>query len=152
MATIKRGATVLVDAEAAWRLWTDVPRWPAFVEGFKHVERESGRFPEQDARIQWVSTPGGRGTVSEKVVASEPPHRLVTQVFEEAMAATQAVTFRDGEEPDRTWMEFELEYRLTQAGFLKQITDVLFIRRALAAAIDRTLQRFAREAEDEAAL
>jgi uncharacterized protein YndB with AHSA1/START domain len=152
MATIKRATTVYVDAEAAWRLWTDPSRWPAFVEGFKHVERQSGEFPGEGARVQWVSTPGGRGTVSEKVVASEPPHRLVTQVFEQAMAATQAVSFRTAVETDGTWMEFELDYRLTQAGVLKQITDVLFIRRALAAAIDRTLQRFAREAEEEAAL
>jgi uncharacterized membrane protein len=152
MATIKRATTVRVDTNAAWRLWTDVSRWPAFVEGFKHVERQSGEFPEQGARVQWVSTPGGRGTVSERVVASEPPLRLVTQVFEEAMAATQAVTFQEADEADGTWLEFELDYRLTQAGVLKQITDVLFIRRALAAAIDRTLQRFAREAEEEAAL
>ena len=152
MATIRRGATVFVDAEKAWRLWTDVSRWPAFVEGFKHVERQSGRFPEEGARIQWVSTPGGRGTVSERVAASEPPHRLVTQVFEEAMAATQAVTFRQADETDGIRMEFELDYHLTQAGVLRQITDVLFIRRALAAALDRTLQRFVREAEEEAAL
>jgi len=152
MATIKRRTTVFVGADAAWRLWTDLSRWPAFVEGFKHVERQSGEFPEEGARIQWASIPGGRGAVSERVVASERPHRLVTQVFEEAMAATQAVSFRAAEETDGTWVEFELEYRLTQAGVLKQITDVLFIRRALAAAIDRTLQRFAREAEEEAAL
>jgi uncharacterized membrane protein len=152
MATIKRATTVFVDVDAAWRLWTDLSRWPAFVEGFKHVERQSGQFPEQDARIQWVSIPGGRGTVSEKVVASEPPRRLVTQVFEDAMTATQAVTFGAASQTDGTRLEFELEYRLTQAGLLRQITDVLFIRRALAAAIDRTLQRFAREAEEEAAL
>jgi uncharacterized membrane protein len=152
MATIRRAATVFVDAEKAWRLWTDVSRWPAFVEGFKHVERQSGDFPEEGARIQWVSTPGGRGTVSERVTVSEPPHRLVTQVFEEAMAAMQAVTFGKADEADGIRMELELDYHLTQAGVLKQITDVLFIRRALAAAIDRTLQRFVREAEEEASL
>ena len=67
------------------------------------------------------------------------------------MSATQTVTFEaaDGGE---TWIGFELEYQLTQAGVLRQITDVLFIRRALAAAIDRTLRRFATEAEEEAAL
>jgi uncharacterized membrane protein len=152
MATIKRATTVHVDTDAAWRLWTDLSRWPAFVEGFKHVERQSGQFPQEDARIQWVSTPGGRGTVSEKVVASEPGRRLETQVFEEAMTATQAVTFAGSPETDGTRIEFELDYRLTQAGVLRQLTDVLFIRRALAAAIDRTLQRFVREAEEEAAL
>jgi Polyketide cyclase / dehydrase and lipid transport len=152
MATIKRGTNAFVEAEAAWQLWTDVSRWAAFMEGFKHLERESGNWPAEGAKIQWVSIPGGRGTVSEKVIASEPPRRLVTQVFEDAMTATQTVTFGAVGDLEETWIEFELEYRLTQAGFLRQITDVLFIRRALAAAIDRTLRRFATEAEDEAAL
>ena len=151
MATIKRGTNVHVGPDAAWGLWTDFGRWPAFLEGFKHVQRESGEWPAEGAKVQWVSIPGGRGTVSERVAASAPPHRLVTQVFEEAMSATQTVTFEaaDGGE---TWIGFELEYQLTQAGVLRQITDVLFIRRALAAAIDRTLRRFATEAEEEAAL
>ena len=43
-------------------------------------------------------------------------------------------------------------YTLTRAGVLRQITDVLFIRRALNQALGRTLARFATEAEEEAAL
>ena len=152
MATIKRRWNAQVHADAAWRLWTDVSRWPAFMEGFKHVERQSGEWPAEGARLQWVSIPGGRGTVSERVVESEPLRRLVTQVFEEAMTATQVVTFEPAGDLEETWVEFVLDYELTQAGVLKQITDVLFIRRALAAAIDRTLRRFATEAEEEAAL
>jgi uncharacterized membrane protein len=152
MATIRRGTSVQVDVDAAWRLWNDTARWPAFMEGFKHVERQSGEWPAKDARLQWVSIPGGRGTVSERVLASEPPRRVVTQVFEEAMAATQSVTFEPVEDLATTWIEFELDYKLTQSGLLRQVTDVLFIRRALAAAIDRTLRRFATEAEEEAAL
>ena len=152
MATIKRGWNAQVDADAAWQLWTDVSRWPAFMEGFKHVERQSGEWPAEGARLQWVSIPGGRGTVSERVVTSEPSRRLVTEVFEQAMTATQTVTFDQVGDLEETWIEFELDYRLTQAGFLRQITDVLFIRRALAAAIDRTLRRFATEAEEQAAL
>ena len=151
MATIKRGTNVRVDPGAAWALWTDLARWPAFMEGFKHVQRESGEWPAEGAKVQWVSIPGGRGTVSERVATSQPPHRLVTQVFEEAMSATQTVTFEAGPE-GQAWIGFELDYRLTQAGALRQITDVLFIRRALAAAIDRTLRRFATEAEEQAAL
>ncbi len=152
MAAIKRATNVHVGADAAWRLWTDIARWPAFIEGFKNVERRSGEWPAEGARIQWVSIPGGRGTVSERVVASQPPHRLASEVFEEAMMATQTVTFETVGDLEETRIGFELEYRLTQAGVLKQVTDVLFIRRALAAAIDRTLRRFATEAEEEAAL
>jgi len=152
MATVKRGWNAHVDADAAWRLWTDVSRWPAFIEGFKHVERQSGEWPTEGTRLRWESIQGGRGTVSERVVTAEPSRRLVTEVFEQAMTATQIVTFEPGGDLEETWVEFELDYRLTQAGFLRQITDVLFIRRALASAIDRTLRRFATEAEEEAAL
>lgn len=152
MGTIKRGTSVQVDVDAAWRLWTDIGRWPAFMEGFKHVERQSGEWPAEGARLQWVSIPGGRGTVSERVTASEPPRRVVTQVYEQAMTATQAVSFEPAGDLAETWVAFELDYKLTQAGVLSQVTDVLFIRRALAAAIDRTLRRFATEAEEEAAL
>jgi uncharacterized membrane protein len=152
MAAIRRGTNVHVGTDAAWRLWTNVARWPAFVEGFKNVERRTGEWPAEGARIRWVSIPGGRGAVTEQVVASQPPHRLVTELFEEAMVATQTVTFEALDGLEETRIGFELEYRLTQAGFLRQLTDVLFIRRALAAAIDRTLRRFATEAEEEAAL
>jgi uncharacterized membrane protein len=152
MATIKRAANAFVDADAAWRLWTDVSRWPTFVEGFKRVERQDGEWPAEGARIRWVSTPGGRGMVTEKVIASESPHRIATRVIEPAMHATQAVTFGRGGETEETWVEIELDYKLTQAGFLRQITDVLFIRRSIAAALDRTLARFVTEAAEEAAL
>ena len=90
--------------------------------------------------------------MSERVTVSEPPRRVVTQVYEQAMTATQAVSFASAGDLAETWVEFELDYELTQAGVLRQVTDVLFIRRALAAAIDRTLRRFATEAEEEAAL
>ena len=152
MATIKRRALVRVEPERAWGLWTDPSRWPAFVEGFKHVERRSGEWPEERARLEWVSTPGGRGRVTERVVESEPPRKVVTQIYEDAMQATQRIGFDPADEPGATTVDFVLEYRLTQAGFLRQLTDVLFIRRALAAAIDRTLRRFVTEAEEEAAL
>ena len=152
MATIESATRVGVDVQDAWRLWTDLSRWPAFVEGFKHVERRSGDWPQPGARVEWVSTPGGRGKVTEKVVESQPPQLIVTQVFENAMTATQTVSLTPGEAPRDTRIAYKLDYRLSQAGFLRQITDVLFIRRALAAAVDRTLRRFATEAEEEAAL
>ncbi len=136
----------------AWRLWTDPRRWPTFVEGFKHVERLHGEWPQPGARIQWVSTPGGRGRVTEKVLRAEPPALLVTQVFEQAVTATQTVRFAAVADRAETRVEVALEYELTQAGWLKQLTDVLFIRRELGAALERTLRRFAAEAAEEAAL
>ena len=152
MGRVERARDVPVAAEHAWRLWTDPARWPTFVEGFKHVERVQGEWPRVDGRIQWASTPGGRGRVTEKVLRAEPGALLVTQVFEEALTATQTVAFIAAGDGPETWVEVALAYELTQAGWLKQLTDVLFIRRELGAALERTLRRFAAEAAEEAAL
>jgi len=151
MAATSAARHVELDPQAAWALWADVSRWPTFVEGFAHVIERSPDWPQQGAKLVWGSTPGGRGRVTEKVTASEPGSRLATQVFEEALAGMQLVTFGVAED-GRTRVELRLDYKLTGAGMLRAVTDVLFIRRALGQALQRTLARFAAEAAEEAAL
>ena len=46
----------------------------------------------------------------------------------------------------------ELDYELNEGGPLRAVADLIFIRRALRDSIRRTLQRFAVEAAEEAAL
>jgi hypothetical protein len=152
MATVRRRYDAPVGVDRAWGLWTDLARWPSFVEGFKHVERVQGEWPLEGARVTWRSTPGGRGVVTEKVLRSEPPGLLVTQVFEEALTGTHTARLAPVGELGETWIELELDYQLTRAGVMRQLTDVLFIRRELGAAMQRTLRRFATEALEESAL
>ena len=136
----------------AWGLWTDIARWPTFVEGFTRVVEQRGEWPEQGSRVVWTSTPGGRGRVTEKVTGSQPGAAFATQVFEESLAGTQLATFEQAED-GRTRVELRLDYELVSfAGPLRGIADVLFIRRALNQALNRTLARFATEAAEEAAL
>jgi hypothetical protein len=45
-----------------------------------------------------------------------------------------------------------VDYQLTSGGPLRKLTDVLFIRRSLAMALERTIRRFSTEAADEARL
>jgi uncharacterized membrane protein len=142
---------VELDPERAWALWTDVGRWPTFVEGFGHIVEQAASWPAQGARLVWMSTPGGRGRVTEKVTASDRGSGLATQVFEEALAGTQLVTFERAED-GRTRVELRLDYELAKGGPMKVVADVLFIRRALNQALARTLGRFATEAAEEAAL
>ena len=142
---------------AALVLWTDVSRWPTFVEGFAHAERLDPSWPAEGARVVWRSIPSGRGRVTERVTAFEAPSeggegRIVTEVFEDALSGVQTASFRPADEPDESWLELSLEYTLTSSGALRQITDVLFIRRALSAALRRTLERFAVEAAEQGAL
>jgi uncharacterized membrane protein len=89
--------------------------------------------------------------VTERVVASEPGERLVTQVFEERLRGAQAVHFQPVDD-DSTRIDMELDYTLTSGGPLAGVTDLLFIRRAQTDALRRTLARFATEAAEEARL
>ena len=135
--------------ERAFELWTDLGRWPTFVEGFAHAERADG-WPGEGAKLVWRSVPGGRGTVTEKVLESRPAERIVTLVIEERLEGTQTVTFEPEEGGAR--IRIDLDYRLVGGGPLSGVTDVLFVRRALRDALARTLNRFRAEAAEEGSL
>jgi uncharacterized membrane protein len=141
-------AVALAPARAQ-ALWTDVDRWPTFVEGFGHVVRRDAGWPQAGARLVWESSPGGRGHVTERVTAHDDG-AFATQVLEERLHGTQALAF----EPDGsgTRVTLRLEYELTQGGPLAAVTDMLFIRRAVRDALRRTLRRYAVEAQEEAGL
>jgi hypothetical protein len=133
----------------ALRLWTDVERWPSFVEGFARRLELTEAWPEPGGRVVWESAPNGRGRVTENVVESAPD-RFSTQVFEEALAGTQ--TLRVLPASDGSEVELSLEYELARYGPLRGIADAVFIRRALRDALRRTLVRFTVEAEEDASL
>ena len=152
MGIAKELTVVDLDPVAAFELWTDLRRWPSFVDGFAHVDRLDDSWPAEGARLRWRSVPAGRGIVTEKVVAFEPGRTFVTQVLEERMTGTQAVRFEPEDEGGGTLVQIELDYSLTKGGPLAGITDVLFIRRALTDALRRTLRRFAVEAAEQATL
>jgi uncharacterized protein YndB with AHSA1/START domain len=135
----------------AFALWTDVRRWPTFIDGFGHADRVDESWPEAGAKIVWISRPQGRGRVTEKVLDTDPPRRFSTNVLEERLAGNQTVTF-ELDDDGRTVLELALDYRLTRAGVLGSITDFLFIRRALRDSLARTCRRFASEAAEEASL
>ena len=148
MAVVREAIATKLDPERAFALWTDVGRWPTFVDGFARPERLDREWPGPGAKLVWQSTPDGRGTVTERVTESEPGRRLVTDVFEERCSGVQAVAFEPDE--DGSLVEIEYDYELSKGGPLRAVTDVLFIRRAQSDALRRTLRRFATEAAEEA--
>jgi hypothetical protein len=131
------------------RLWSDVDRWPSFVEGFARRIELREPWPEPGGRVVWESNPTGRGRVTETVTA-RAANRFSTQVFEEALAGTQ--TLRVLPASDGSEVELSLEYELSRYGPLRGLADAIFIRRALRDALRRTLYRFGLEAEEEARL
>jgi uncharacterized membrane protein len=143
-----RAATVVPLApEGALALWTDLDRWPTFVEGFARTLETSGDWPAEGARVVWESGPGGRGRVTEKVL-EHGTGRFATRVSEEALQGQQSVSI--AEDAEGTRVELTLEYELTKYGPLRAAADVIFIRRALRDALRRTLRRFKVEAEEDA--
>ena len=150
MRVARAQADLVLTPEAALRLWTEVDRWPSFVEGFARPVDRSPEWPHAGARLVWESSPAGRGRVTEKVVEAEGPDRFVTQVFEERLHGVQ--TFRVVESEGGSRAELALEYELTKYGPLSAVADVIFIRRAIRDSLRRTLSRFAVEAEEEAGL
>jgi len=154
MRTARATGPLPLDPPSAIDLWTKVPRWPTFVEGFAHALEQSPEWPAVGARVVWESIPGGRGRVTEKVVekgvVDAGGRAFATQVFEEALVGTQRLQAAPAQWG--TEAELTLEYELNKYGPLRAVADVLFIRRALRDALGRTLGRFRVEAEEEAGL
>jgi Polyketide cyclase / dehydrase and lipid transport len=112
------------------------------------LEQSSG-WPAEGERVSWESTPGGRGRVTEKVVERRSDS-FSTMVFESALMGRQ--TLRAAPHTTGAEVELSLEYTLVKYGPLSVVADALFIRRALRDSLQRTVGRFAVEAEDEAGL
>jgi hypothetical protein len=147
--TARVEAHVVLAPAAALALWSDLSRWPSFVEGFAHLLENDSRWPAREARVLWESVPAGRGRVTEKVVESSGD-RIATMIFEERLAGRQ--TFRVAPSKSGAAVELSLEYTLTKYGPLGPVADALFIRHAIRDSLHRTLFRFAVEAEEEAGL
>ena len=120
--------------------WHDTGSWPSFVDGCAAVTQISPDWPAPGSKVTWQTRPGGRGTVAEEVLASEP-RRFSTRIEDESVVGTQtftAVTLDDG----NTRLALELEYELANASPFQSLMDALFIRRALRDSLQRTLDRF----------
>jgi hypothetical protein len=124
-------------------LWFDTGRWVAWVDGFARILRQEGEWPQPGAVVEWESRPGGRGRVLERSLRHESGSGQTVEVDDEQLRATQEVSFRALE--DGVEVALELVYELKEAGPLRRLTDVLFIRRAIADSLRRTLVRFGRE-------
>ncbi len=124
---------------AAEALWYDLRRWPAFVDGFAHVQRVEGDWPRPGARVVWVSTPGGRGLVAETVTDFTVREGQTLSVEDPKVRGTQTVRFAHEQ------VTLELDYTLKERNLLA----APFVKRAFTDALRRTLVRFARELQGD---
>ncbi|HEY1596084.1 MAG TPA: SRPBCC family protein [Thermoleophilaceae bacterium] len=155
MTTVRATRRVVLPPAEAYALWTDVGRWPTFIEGFAHAVEKDDGWPGDGARLVWQSLPDGRGRVNEKVQRSGE-FFVATRIVEDAMHGVQEASFHPGEEGGSV-AQLELAYELNpttvwRTGPLGKVVNVLFIRRAMIDSLGRTLRRFATEAADQHAL
>jgi polyketide cyclase/dehydrase/lipid transport protein len=131
----------VVEAE---ELWYDPHRWAAWIDGFGHVAKLEGEWPQPGARLLWDSRPQGRGRVLEVVVAYEPRGGQTLEVEDEKLTGVQTVAF----EPvgDEVRVNLTLEYSLKEGN---RLLDLLFVRRALRDSLNRTVTQFAHERRAE---
>jgi hypothetical protein len=149
MPVVRESAVAELAPAAAQALWADTTRWPTFVDGFARLVERGDTWPEPGAKVVWESVPAGRGRVTERVL-ERGLDVFSTEVFEKQLTGTQTAFFEPSD--GGTLITIELSYQLQKGGPLRALTDVLFIRRALADALARTLRRFATEAAEQATL
>jgi hypothetical protein len=149
MKIVRESAHVDLPPAAAQDLWTDTSRWATFVDGFGHIVERGADWPEPGSKVVWQSGPAGRGRVTERV-SERAADVFATAIFEDQLAGAQTLFFEPAE--GGTVVTLELRYELQRRNPLRALADALFIRRALADALARTLRRFATEAAEQAAL
>ena len=134
-------------AAEAEALWYDPHRWQAWVDGFGHIVSLDGEWPQQGAELVWQSPPGGRGRVTERVVAYEMRTGQTIEVEDATMTGRQTVKFEPG--PETVEITLSLEYEIKDRTPLTPAVDLLFVRRAMADALRRTVTRFSNERKAE---
>jgi hypothetical protein len=139
--------SVVIDASLAevWDYYFEPRGWPAWVDGFGHIETSAG-YPEAGGSLRWRSIPAGRGEVTEHVLEHEP-RRLHRVAFRDPESAGELRTMFEiaGQ---GTVVTQELEYKLRRRGPFSWLTDRLFIRSQLRGSLARTLARLKLEVEE----
>ena len=135
-------------ASEAEALWYDPVRWPAWVDGFGHVNTLEGDWPDVGARLVWDSPPRGRGRVQEVVTAYEPRTGQTREVEDERLRGTHTVTF-EAAGADEVKVTLTLDYELKERHAFTPLLDRLFVRRELTESLRRTLTRFDHERRAE---
>jgi len=129
---------------AVERVWLDPALWPSWVDGFGHVVRLDPGWPAPGSTLVWESPRGGRGRVVERVTVLTPGAGQRLEIEDAQLTGEQEVAFTPGPAGD-VGVTLSLTYSLKRHGPIRAVVDALFIRRAMADALARTLDRFAIE-------
>ena len=139
VARVRASVDVPEQTSAAEALWYDARRWPAFIDGFAHLQELGDQWPEVGAQVVWDSTPQGRGRVLETVIAYEARVGQTLRVEDEKIRGTQRIAFEPHEGGCR--ITLELDYTIKQERGVAVVIDFLFVRRPMTDSLKRTLSR-----------
>ena len=150
MGSAAESIVIAASAAEVCSVYFEPSTWPAWVDGFGHVESAEG-YPEEGGTLRWRSTPAGRGLVAERVLEHEP-RRLHRVAFSDD-ASEGEMTTRFAIEPGsdgapRTRVTQEEDYRLRRVGLLGPLTDLLFVRPQVQRSLARSLERLRHEVEE----
>jgi hypothetical protein len=132
--------TFAASVHEAERCWYDTSDWVSWVDGLDRVVQTREPWPMVGGSVTWESGPAGRGRVTETVVAYAPADGQTVEVSDASLTGRQSVAFTaTGSGVEVT---LSLEYRVNRRSPITPLVDALFIRRAMAASLSRTLARF----------
>ena len=138
MARVTRSTDVPGPISAAEDLWYDLRRRPSYLEGFGHVVKVEGAWPEAGARVVWDAPPGGRGRVNEVVDAFEARVAQTVLVEDAQLRATQTTSFTPAA-GDLVRVTVAFDWTLKQGN---PVFDWVWIRRAWGESLRRTLVKY----------
>ncbi len=130
-------AASVADAE---RCWYDTSGWELWVDGLDRVVQTRAPWPMVGGGVTWESGPAGRGLVTETVATYLPADGQTVEVSDDSLSGRQSVAFTAS--GDGVQVTLSLEYRVNRRSPVTPLIDALFIRRAMAASLSRTLARF----------
>jgi hypothetical protein len=123
-------------------LWWDTARWPSFVEGFAHVHKLEGPWPQPGGRLVWDARPeSDRGRVVERIAGRDGTGGADVELEDGRLTGTQQVRFAAG----RSGTLVTLELRYEAKAPVPAVADLVYVRRRVRRGLERTLERFARE-------
>lgn len=143
MGAVRVAQTFSGSVHQAETCWYDTSRWPAWVDGLAEVVAVEGDWPKVGSSVTWQSSPAGRGRVRERVVVYEPLEGQELEVEDDTLRGRQTVIFTPVD--DGVEVQLGLSYQVKRRSPFTPIVDALFIRRAMAASLRKTLSYFGAE-------
>jgi hypothetical protein len=140
MRAVNAVQTFAASVHEAERCWYDTSRWESWVDGLDRVVQTREPWPMVGGSVTWESGPAGRGRVTETVAAYALGDGQTVEVSDASLTGCQSVAFTAA--GDGVEVTLALEYRVNRRSPLTPLVDALFIRRAMAASLSRTLARF----------